>query len=115
MADLSAKQTAELRAEIKKRFDVEIDHKIFRVEFIDKDGFRSKFSAEDDFEEPAPPEQPKDVLELHIYDTAEDTEPSVIPSGSMMRLLDNFRTYQKLNKHRIVAMCNGVAIQTWPK
>lgn len=115
MADLSAKQTADLRAEIEKRFGRKIDTEIKAVVFEMQSGHKIKFSAEDDFIPPAPPEQPKDVLELHIYDTAADTEPSVIPSGSMMRLLDNFRTYQKLNKHRVIAMCNGVAIQTWPK
>ena len=103
---ISNEEVQELKAMLEDRYNIDIDEKITRVEFISQTGEKVYFHTDDKFVK----ENPSEESILNIF---EDKEIRVLPFKSMDSLIKSFASFQRLNQYKLSAVVNGKIIQEY--
>lgn len=112
MADLNVMQTSVLRAEIKRRYGKDINHKIKKVVFLLPNNNRVIFTAEDSFEAEKE-EEHRTVFRLFIYENSPTEEPGVMEFKTLEAAMTAFCIQQKNNHARLCLMEDDKPLQNW--
>lgn len=104
MARLDAK---EIRTVLEQRYNMPLEERISRVEFVLPNGERPYFHCSDSFK-PSEPVVEKHEYLLLVYDG--NGEPRPMPFGSRETLDNSFKAFRKLNVYKIEAVEDGKTV-----
>lgn len=112
MADIDKAGAKRLRSIIKQRYGIEIEGRIYRLEFRYGSG-RARFSVDDIYEPPRPPEPPRDVWEVRTSFIG--SEPETIPFDSYENAQTAFNSWQSCRYDKVELLKNGETVRQYKK
>lgn len=104
MARLDAK---EIRTVLEQRYNMPMEERISRVEFVLPNGERPYFHCSDSFK-PSEPVMEKHDYILLVYDG--NGEPRPMPFGSRETLDNSFKAFKKLGVYILEAVVDGAVV-----
>lgn len=115
MSGLNVQQVENLRKELKNRYGLEIDARITRVEFENVNKCRTYFHAEDSWQPPAPPPEPKHDYEVKAFKDMFDESPTVYTSTDLSAAMGIYAAYYRAGYYCVELREDGNLLQCFSK